>query len=109
MVRKDYSTQGETITKQLLSSALLAGMLVSGCGANSGCTQEDAAAKAAEAAAAEAAKKAAAKKAAEEATARKVAEEVARVKAAEEAAAKADGAESGDDVVAAPDVSHLLR
>jgi outer membrane lipoprotein-sorting protein len=48
MVRKDYSTQGETMTKQLLSSALLAGMLVSGCAANSGCTQEDAAAKAAE-------------------------------------------------------------
>ena len=32
----------------LLSSALLGGMLGSGCGANSRCTQEDAAAKAAE-------------------------------------------------------------
>ena len=34
------------MTKQLLSSAILAGILLSGCGANSDCTQEDAAAKA---------------------------------------------------------------
>tara|TARA_X000000950_G_C13528723_1_gene502714 strand:- start:165 stop:425 length:261 start_codon:yes stop_codon:yes gene_type:complete len=36
------------MNKQLLSSALLAGILVSGCSADSKCSQQDAAAKAAE-------------------------------------------------------------